>query len=236
MVTGAKRLHLGCGLNTPEGWINLDGSWNARLSRHPGLRKLIGILRFVPTSQLDISWDPNILVHDVRSPLPFGDNSLSAVYASHLLEHLYFEEAKRLLLECFRVLSPGGVLRMVVPDLGALVQEYLNEKQSLASSATTEAMTAADRLNEKLLLRSPAPPSGNPIYRFYITWKDFHSHKWLYDVDSLVNHFQRAGFMDVREMGFCQSRIEDIERIEKAERVLNGAGVCVEGVRPLEVK
>ena len=60
----------------------------------------------------------------------------------------------------------------------------------------------------------------------------FRSHRWMYDADSLIRHFQWAGFELVTEMSLHQSRIEDIERIEEPNRVLDGAGVCIEGVRP----
>jgi len=117
MAEQVKRLHLGCGLNTPEDWINLDGSWNAWLAKHPIMRRLFKALRVLPPSLFNIPWSPDILFHDVRKPLPFQNESLCAIYASHLLEHLYLEEAKRLMKECFRVLQPGGILRMVVPDM-----------------------------------------------------------------------------------------------------------------------
>jgi predicted SAM-dependent methyltransferase len=60
--------------------------------------------------------------------LPFPDGSAAAIYASHVLEHLYFEEGRQLIRESFRVLSGGGLLRIVVPDLNAIVREYLGER------------------------------------------------------------------------------------------------------------
>ena len=234
MAEKANKLHLGCGLNTPEGWINLDGSWNAWSAKYPLLRRLRD--RILPASPLDIPWSPDILIHDVRKPLPFQDNSLCAVYASHLLEHLYLEEAKRLLRECFRVLQPNGVLRMVVPDLRAIVLEYMGEKPFGESSDEMEGISGADRLNRRLLLRNPAPPSGNIGYKVYVALKDFHSHKWMYDAESLIMYFKWAGFVEAEEMGFHHSRIEEIERIEQVERVLNGAGICVEGIRPNQIQ
>ena len=236
MADKVKRLHLGCGLNTPEGWINLDGSWNAWLAKHPIVRRVLKALHVLPASLLDIPWSPDILIHDVRKPLPFQDNSLCAIYASHLLEHLYLEEAKSLLKECFRVLQPGGILRMVVPDLRAIVFGVYGEKSFCESSDETEAISWADRLNERLRLRSPEPPSGNVFYRIYTALKDFHSHKWMYDTDSLIRYFKLVGLMVVQETQFHQSRIEGIEKIEEAGRVLNGAGICVEGVKPDTVR
>jgi len=54
----------------------------------------------------------------------------------------------------------------------------------------------------------------------------------MYDADSLISHLNLAGFVEVQEMAFHQSRIVKIEQVEDAGRVLNGAGICVEGVKP----
>jgi hypothetical protein len=123
-----KKLHLGCGLNTPEGWINLDGSWNAWLSKYPLLKNFIKSLHIISQEKAEIPWSPDIISHDVRKPLPFKKNYFSAIYTSHLLEHLYFEEAKSLLKECFRVIRKNGVLRVVVPDLKAIIHEHIEDE------------------------------------------------------------------------------------------------------------
>jgi len=95
-----------------------------------------------------------------------------------------------------------------------------------------EPISRADRLQERLSLRKPEPSQGNILYKIYTAAKGFHSHKWMYDADSLTMYFERAGFVDVQEMQFHQSRIDGIERIEQAERVVDQAGICIEGVRP----
>jgi len=231
MTKQVKRVHLGCGLTTPAGWINVDGSWNARLAKHPCLRRALHALRILPGEKFAVPWRSDILIHDVRKPLPFPDSSVGEIYSSHMLEHLYFEEAKRLLEECFRILQAGGVLRMVVPDLRAFITEYLGEKPVGDSSGERAPVTPADRLNERLLLRPAARGSGG-LLGIYAALKDFHSHKWMYDADSLAAHFQRAGFAEVQAMPFQDSRIHGIEEVEQASRVLNGEGICVEGVKP----
>src|SRR5438105_2893856 len=114
------RLHVGCGFNTPNGWINMDSSWGARLAKHPQLHRAARTLRLAPEKQFEYQWCTNILLHDLRKPLPFPSASVSAIYGSHVLEHLYLVEARRLLQECFRVLSTGGILRLVVPDLKSI--------------------------------------------------------------------------------------------------------------------
>jgi predicted SAM-dependent methyltransferase len=225
MTAPASKLHLGCGENVVEGWINVDGSWNARLAKHPYLRKAVRILPILPKRQFDIPWSPNIFIHDVRKSLPFQDSTFTAIYASHLLEHLYLDEGQRLLGECFRVLSPGGVLRMVVPDLRALVLEYVSSDQPRQRDR-------ADILVRRLLLRDPHSPKGNLLYRLYNSLLDFHSHKWMYDAQSLTMRFTEAGLVDVEEKQLNESRISGIASIEKPDRVLDGEGICVEGIKP----
>ena len=227
-----NRLHLGCGLTTPVGWINIDGSWNARLAKHPVLRRIAHSLRLVSADKLSVPWNPAIFIHDVRNPLPFPADSAEVIYSSHLLEHLYFEEARELVRECFRVLTAGGVLRIVVPDLRAIVREYLGDGRIGEPSADPDSLRPADRLNHRLLMRPSAPPNANCLYRVYTAWKDFHQHKWMYDADSLIALLESSGFTAVREMSLHQSRIADIKDVEQPGRVANGEGICVEGVKP----
>ena len=231
-MSQVKRLHLGCGYKTPAGWINVDGSWNARLAKYPAVRQFVRRLRVLPNLLLDMPWSPDVLVHDVRMPLPFPDNSMSVIYASHLMEHLYPNEARRLLGECFRVLEPGGVLRVVVPDLHAIILEYLGEGLIGDSTDSIHAFNRADRLNRRLLMREPDPGSANAFHRIYTALTDFHSHKWMYDVESLTAFVQAEGFVDVQERGFLESLIRGIEEVEEAGRILDGAGICVEGTKP----
>lgn len=113
---------------------------------------------------------------------------------------------------------------MVVPDLKSIILEYINNKLHYNEPK-------ADIFIRKILLRSESPISGNILYKLYTIMKDYHSHKWMYDADSLTYHFRNAGFSNVRECGFRESLIDQIDVVEKPERVLNGAGICVEGIK-----
>jgi SAM-dependent methyltransferase len=231
-VPHPRRLNLGCGLTAPTGWINLDGSWNARLAFLPWLRLALGRCGVIPSFSASTAWSRRVRWHDLRRPLPFGAASISAVYASHVLANLYLEEATRLLDECWRVLEPGGVVRIVDADLEAIVGEYMGSCPFGEPSGELAGLTRADRLNKRMLLRSENRPNWRSPYGLYELMQDFHSHKWLYDADSLIFHLQRAGFREPTRKGFRDSAIPGIEEVELAGRVLSGEGVCVEASKP----
>lgn len=91
------KLNFGCGRRIAEGWTNIDfDSSDSRVKR------------------------VNLL-----NGFPFPDDHFDAVYSSHVIEHFTREEGLFLLTEANRVLKPGGILRVVVPDLAATCEEYL---------------------------------------------------------------------------------------------------------------
>ncbi|MDO8730635.1 MAG: methyltransferase domain-containing protein [Candidatus Omnitrophota bacterium] len=224
-MNGGIKLHLGCGSITPAGWVHMDVSWNAWLARYPVFRRFLAVFGTVPREQLRVPWNSNILIRDVRRPLPFPDRSVRAVYTSHMLDFLYLSEGKRLLKECHRVLKPQGIIRVVVEDLSAAVQEYLGERTALDLPEELKGLPPMDRLMMRILLR-PEPVRGSTLYRSYHKLKDLHRRKWGYDAQSLIHHLQEAGFTHVSQRAFLDSRIDGIVEIEKK------SGIFVEGIKP----
>jgi SAM-dependent methyltransferase len=241
-ATPPARLHLGCGMVTPEGWLNVDGSWGAIVAKHPRVQKALSKMGIGPPPRPGVSWSASITIHDLRKRFPWKDGAFEAVYASHTLEHVHLNEARGVLRECFRVLKPGGVCRMVVPDLEHQVRLCYGEdaQRNGAAGAGEEGgdwsgcdtTLAADRLLRMMGMRRPSPPSGsNPVYRLYRTLNDFRAHKWMYDEESLSARFREAGFAEVARCGCRESRIHAIEAVELPDRVQHG-GLAVEGVKP----
>ena len=56
-----------------------------------------------------------------RRPWPWGDNTCSELFASHILEHFTKAEGFLFLLQCWRILEPGGVLHIAVPDMDKFI-------------------------------------------------------------------------------------------------------------------
>lgn len=220
----APRLHLGCGLNAPEDWLNVDGSAQVWFAQHPRLKRLLVSMRVYPASQAAIPWPANVLRLDLRKPLPFSTGRFEAVYSSHTFEHLYRAQAEALALECFRVLKPGGVCRLVLPDLQAAARRYLAR---LEGGDTAE---AGNQLMEELLVHPASPPAG--LLGWYHRVLGFHQHKWMYDAAGLRRLLRVAGFVELTNPACCQGRLPDVERIENPSRVEDGAGVVVEGLKP----
>ncbi len=204
---GAIKLHLGCGTNVVDGWINIDYSLGAHLAKIP-LSKFF--LR--KTGLLRNEWDSRIMLHDLRKKLPFADNTVDCIYTSHTLEHLNKADGYQMLSESYRVLKPNGVMRVVVPDLRAIVADYLQNK--IKSDEFLIALHVgyeedSDSRLKKLLA---------PFVRF--------PHKCMYDETRLVEIMNDIGFK-ARIMKPFESEISDIGEIEIESRTIDA--VIVEG-------
>lgn len=126
-----KLLNLGCGSTYHEAWTNVDL----------------------------ISTSPAVIAADLRAPLPYPDSSFDAVYHSHVLEHFEKADAERFLSECLRVLKPGGIIRVVVPDLEGIARTYL-EKLELAAKGEGSACYDYDWILLELLDQMVRSRSG----------------------------------------------------------------------------
>ncbi len=72
-----------------------------------------------------ISDTDHVVAHNLLQGVPFPDSVFQVVYHSHVLEHFPKSEAKPFIAECNRVLKPGGIIRIAVPDLERIVRNYL---------------------------------------------------------------------------------------------------------------
>jgi len=91
------KLHLGCGSKKIDGFVHVD------------LLEFEHIDFQCPVDDLSFA----------------EDESVSLIYACHVLEHFGRHEIKRVFEEWYRVLSDDGVLRLAVPDFAAIAEEYV---------------------------------------------------------------------------------------------------------------
>ena len=101
---GRRMLNVGCGNRFHRDWTNVD----------------------------HIAHSPDIIVYDITRGLPFDDDVFDVVYHSHIIEHLPPHRGRVLMDECFRVLRPGGIIRVVAPDLEFACRLYLRTLEDLS--------------------------------------------------------------------------------------------------------
>lgn len=200
------KLNLGCGNRTVDGWINVDYALGARLAKLPFFNWINRKLHL-----LDLAWDKNIVVHDLRKRFPWKDNSVDVIYSSHTLEHFSKKEGLFFLTECRRVLKENGVLRIIVPDFRILVARYLNG-EVCAEDFATVLVISYEADNDGFLRKKLAPFIRSP-------------HKCMYD-HLLLEIIHRLGF-DASDKKPFESDIVDIQQIEFSERTKDV--VIVEG-------
>jgi predicted SAM-dependent methyltransferase len=183
------KLNIGCGTSGIDGWVNIDNSPSILLSRLPLGKRIFR----TP------DWPRDVRRADVRKRIPFPDSSVSCIYSSHTFEHFTYEESLAVARECFRVLRPGGILRLVVPDLGILVRDYL------AGGADP---LASHKFVSRLLLTASVRDVVHPGAH----------HQQMFDARSLVHLVQQAGFTAPEVSQFGSSRIAEIAEIELESR------------------
>lgn len=79
---------------------------------------------------VDVRSGADVKVDIAKSKLPFGDNSINAIYTSHTLEHIFPDRLPFVLSEFYRVLKPGMPVRVVVPNIDIAIREYSKKNYS----------------------------------------------------------------------------------------------------------
>jgi predicted SAM-dependent methyltransferase len=163
-LAGHTRLHLACGTNVLEGWANIE------LQGHGPV----------------IGWD-------LTRPLPIESGTVDFIFHEHFLEHLDLARGRALTQECWRLLRPGGVLRVSTPDLRKLVDEYLAGRLTEWADVNWVSETPCQLLNEGMRL-----------------W----DHQFLYDFQELRDLLRGCGFAHVARADRHMSRHPELCRLE----------------------
>jgi len=190
---GQVKINLGCGLSVARGWLNIDGSVNALFASSPGwmhkiLYNLSGSREYYTLEEYgDILGGHRFLYHDLSLSLPLPEKSVDYIYSSHFFEHIFKDDASRLLGECYRALKPGGIIRISVPDLAYAVALYGKGK-------------TIEMLDDYFFV------SGKGSY--------LARHKYMYDFDLLKRVLEEAGFADVTRCSYRQGKTPDISTLD----------------------
>ena len=217
-MTNYRYVQYGCGLSAPEGWLNFDSSPRLRFERLPVAGAVAGALgkRLFPR---------NVQFGDIVSGLPVPDNAVDGIYASHVLEHLSRSDVTRALANTFRLLKPGGVFRLIVPDLHWRAARYLREREQ-GNGGAADDFIAATGMGDAERARGA---SGLLRTAFGNS-----AHRWLYDAELLTRLLSEAGFTALRRCTFGDSGDPMFDRVEDMGRFFDSgeAELAIEARKP----
>ena len=175
------KLHWGCGSRRLDGWINIDG-WQSSATDY---------------------------VHDLRTELPFKNESVELIFTEHVLEHIELNIAHRVLVDFFRIMEPGGRLRIVVPGLRQCCDAY--------SKGSLEWFHKVDDVVDSV---------GHGFNRIFYN----HFHRYIYDFETLAIVLKKAGFKKVFESAHMAS-VDERLRLDTDHESRRLVSLYVEAVK-----
>jgi predicted SAM-dependent methyltransferase len=199
------KLQLGAGPNPLRGWLNTD---------------------LLP--DLYPEHRAETLFVDTTRPLPFADGAFGYVFSEHQIEHIPEPAGRRMVAECFRVLRPGGRIRLATPDLAFAVRLYTQPDGE-------EERRYVDWVLDRFL---PEVHGGNR--RCYVVNQllNAHGHRFVYDEETLRAILDDAGFREVSRFGVGESGDPALSSLEAHglaignEEANSLETMVLEGLRP----
>jgi predicted SAM-dependent methyltransferase len=144
-------INLGSGHYRIEGWVNVD---------------------------LDLECRPEVCA-DFTADLPFRNNSADFVHTEDFIDTLELPQAERFMRECYRILKPGGAIRVLTPDVEQLTRMYLHQPEELKT-------LWRDHVRVPLVLGTAA--------EILNVGMRFTNHTFLYDAETFALLAARVGF------------------------------------------
>lgn len=191
----SARLHIGSGDNHLAGWLN---------------------------TELCPRGDEIYL--DATRPFPFDANTFELIYTEHMIEHIGYADAVKMIGECYRVLRPAGTLRVVTPDL-AFLRSLLDGSPHPLRADYLAFYKRHNRLGDPF-------DATHLVNHFVRAW----GHQFIYDRDTLLGLLRAAGFHSVDVRALNDSPVPALRGLAKLDRMPEGflemESLTVEGTKP----
>lgn len=163
-------INIGCGaVRPPHPWVNVDNLHSVLL---PGTNE-----------RANLDSEPNYIDHDISNGLPFADDQADGILLSHVIEHFDCMGAVGLLKECRRVLKPGGVVLVSVPNATYFREKYDEDTFERAVELFGEPIQPCD--------------GEATFFGFALFYRE---HKQILTIDTLWCLLKRAGFVEANDL------------------------------------
>jgi predicted SAM-dependent methyltransferase len=175
------KVHFGCGSRILPDWVNLDAYASSEIS----------------------------MELDLQGPLPLSDGSVRWIFTEHVLEHIDRPRIHAIFSEFHRILKPGGVARILVPDLDFYCRAYVDSDHEAITTAVHRSRTAAEGINSLF---------------------NDHFHRFIYDFDTMKLDLEEAGFEKIVHCRYGESEHDGLA-LDSDLASRRDSTLCVEATR-----
>jgi hypothetical protein len=197
-IVNGDYVHYGCLFCAPDSWLNFDASPTLVFERIPVVGRLY--------TKNEKRFPRNVRYGNIVKGLPVAPGSTRGLYCSHVLEHLSLKDCRIALKNSFAYLRPGGIFRLVVPDLEALARTYLADNERIASHRFMRETTLGFEERER------------GLYGLLHLWLGNNRHLWMWDHKSLAFELSQVGFKGVRRAVFGDAQDPRFKEVEDRGR------------------
>ena len=211
-----KKLHIGCGKNVLDGWINTD--------INPAL--------------------PGVIALDAVLPWPQEFNRVDYIFSEHMIEHFDFVDAINILINCFKSLNPGGKIRITTPDIQHLIDIFSNRHGEEYNHIDTKLKPWFSSLYYPVDQPLGTVFNTDTLPVHYLNWYVRQDrHLFIHSKETLKSIMTLAGFIDLKEYSICDSYYPEFRNLEFIGRVIDNYGtigkemlqkesMTIEGIKP----
>jgi predicted SAM-dependent methyltransferase len=177
-----RKLHIGCGPNILIGWLNSD--------YYPRNKKVIHL--------------------DASRKFPIQDETFDFIFSEHMIEHIPLGSGVKMLNECYRILKPGGKIRISTPDMKFLIDLYSTNKNDLQEDYIKWSFNS--------FIKSTICNDTIIINNFVRDW----GHKFIYDFKTLSLILANIGYKNITRYQINESKENAFIGIENISRMPEG--------------
>lgn len=177
-----RKLHIGCGPNMLNGWLNSD---------------------YYPRNK-------NVIHLDASKRFPIEDEKFDFIFSEHMIEHIPLNSGITMLKECYRILKPGGKIRITTPDLMFLIDLYSANKNDLQNNYIKWSCNS--------FIKSTICNDTIVINNYVRDW----GHLFIYDIKTLSLILVNIGYKNITQYQINESKENAFIGIENISRMPEG--------------